>query len=769
MDCQEPSTSYCEYPVPPSEDEPEPEACRRVPRGSPARRSTVAVTIESIALLLALLVQIAHANDVIYLRDGSPLFGEELTAPNGKLVTQFFGIPFAEPPVGNLRFRKPVPKAPWRNILNATVLPNSCIQSLDTNFGEFFGATMWNANTKQSEDCLYLNVFVPGRLDQTKRLAVMVWVFGGGFWSGSSTLDVYDGKIFPTEENIILVTLNYRVSIFGFLYLGTPEAPGNMGLWDQHLALKWVHANIDQFGGDNTRITLFGESAGAASVNMQMLSEKSTPYFHRAIIQSGSATAPWAMETTERTVVVYNVMKCEGEHTNMAFHEMDINKIYKCFMSASHETLRDNEWAPVREFVDFPWVPVVDGDFLIESAQTSLRNGHFKTTQLLAGSNLDESIYFIVYQLGEIFPLKKFFTGRDFIQDRQTWIKGLMDLLPREMVRSKVAVSSIVHEYEPADLPVKPSDWINALDKALGDLQFTCNVNEMALAHTRHGGDTFYYYFSHRASMQTWPAWMGVLHGYEINFIFGEPYNRISYNYTREEQELSSRFMRYWANFARTGDPNKNEDGSYTTDPWPKYNAASMQYMNLTVESDYTAGAGRLGHGPRRKECQFWKAYLPNLMTALDEVELIESDEESSSSTTVPSTTVPVEPTVSSSTLPYPMAADTRSSEASLVTPIVVALSLYGLVLLTAVCLVTAPRFFNRRKTENLPECTCEEEESLGPTIYMTDIPDPIVHWKQEMHRWSQEYMLDWQRHFEQYKKYQNYRRRDSDEGTCDL
>ncbi|GMT05138.1 hypothetical protein PENTCL1PPCAC_27312, partial [Pristionchus entomophagus] len=752
-----PSTSYA------CDDDSESE----VPQRPPKRRSTVVMTIESIALLLAVIVQVAHANDVIYLRDGSPLFGEELTAPNGKLVTQFFGIPFAEPPVGNLRFRKPVPKAPWRNILNATVLPNSCIQSLDTNFGEFFGATMWNANTKQSEDCLYLNVFVPGRLDQTKRLAVMVWVFGGGFWSGSSTLDVYDGKIFPTEENIILVTLNYRVSIFGFLYLGTPEAPGNMGLWDQQLALKWVHTNIDQFGGDNSRITLFGESAGAASVNMQMLSEKSTPYFHRAIIQSGSATAPWAMETTERTVVVYNVMKCEGEHTNMAFHEMDINKIYKCFMSASHETLRDNEWAPVREFVDFPWVPVVDGDFLIESAQTSLRNGHFKTTQLLAGSNLDESIYFIVYQLGEIFPLKKFFTGRDFIQDRQTWIKGLMDLLPREMVRSKVAVSSIVHEYEPADLPVKPSDWINALDKALGDLQFTCNVNEMALAHTRHGGDTFYYYFSHRASMQTWPAWMGVLHGYEINFIFGEPYNRISYNYTREEQELSSRFMRYWANFARTGDPNKNEDGSYTTDPWPKYNAASMQYMNLTVESDYSSGASRLGHGPRRKECQFWKAYLPNLMTALDEVEFIETDE-SSSSTVSPPSTVPTQSTVSSTALPYPMT--DRSSEASLVAPIVVALSLYGLVLLTAVCLVTAPRLFNRRKTDtSIPECTCEEEESLGPTIYMTDIPDPIVHWKQEMHRWSQEYMLDWQRHFEQYKKYQNYRRRDSEEGTCDL
>lgn len=88
-----------------------------------------------------------------------------------------------------------------------------------------------------------------------------------------------------------------------------------------------------------------------------------------------------------------------------------------------------------------------------------------------------------------------------------------------------VNVEAIIHEYEPSELPVKPQDWMDSLDKMLGDLQFTCNVNEMALAHTAHGGDTYYYYFTHRASAQTWPAWMGVLHGYEINFIFGEPYN----------------------------------------------------------------------------------------------------------------------------------------------------------------------------------------------------------------------------------------------------
>ncbi|RCN49662.1 Carboxylesterase [Ancylostoma caninum] len=203
---------------------------------------------------------------------------------------------------------------------------------------------MWNANTPTSEDCLYMNIFVPGKIDPTKRLAVMVWVYGGGFWSGTSTLDVYDGRILPVEENIILVSMNYRVSMLGFLYLGRPEAPGNMGLWDQQLALKWVHKNIDVFGGDPSRIVLFGESAGAASVNMHMLSARSTPYFQmnfqRAIIQSGAATAPWSIEPRDvalaRTVVLYNAMKCG----NMSLQNPDYDKILYCFLRADADLIR---------------------------------------------------------------------------------------------------------------------------------------------------------------------------------------------------------------------------------------------------------------------------------------------------------------------------------------------------------------------------------------------------------------------------------------------
>ncbi|WKY15850.1 hypothetical protein Q1695_000938 [Nippostrongylus brasiliensis] len=620
--------------------------------------------------------------DLLYLHDGSPLFGEEVISPNGKHLTQFVGIPFAEPPIGNLRFRKPKPKQPWRTPLNATILPNSCIQSYDTYFGEFYGATMWNANTPTSEDCLYMNIFVPGKIDPNKRLAVMVWVYGGGFWSGTSTLEVYDGRILPVEENVILVSMNYRVSMFGFLYLGRREAPGNMGLWDQQLALKWVHKNIDVFGGDPNRIVLFGESAGAASVNMHMLSARSTPYFQRAIIQSGAATAPWAIEPREvalaRTIVLYNAMKCG----NMSLQNPDYDKILDCFQRADADLIRENEWAPVREFADFPWVPVVDGDFLVESAHTSLRQGNFKRTQLLAGSNFDESIYFIIYQLPNIFPVQEFFTKRDFVPDRSTWLKAISDLLPRQMIKSQLALAAILHEYEPANLPVRARDWMDSMEKMLGDYHFTCNVNEMALAHSKHGGDTYYYYFTHRATAQTWPEWMGCVHGYEINFIFGEPFNK-QFNYTAEEQELSSRFMRYWANFARTGrvfcyvpvcsmenvtsfydecscDPNKNEDGTYTADVWPKYNAQSMEYMNMTIESAYPSSR-RTGHGPRRKQCAFWKAYLPNLMAAVAEV------------------------------------------------------------------------------------------------------GDPFLLWKQQMDKWQNEYITDWQYHFEQYKKYQTYRHLDYD------
>lgn len=222
-------------------------------------------------------------------------------AATGKQVDVWNSIPFAQAPVGDLRFRHPRPTDPWQGVLDARAPPNSCWQTHDDFFGDFPGALMWNANTERSEDCLYLSVTAPR--PRPAGAAVVVWIFGGGFVTGSSTLDVYDPKILVSEENVVYVALQYRVASLGFLYFDQPGAPGNMGMFDQVMALQWVHANIAQFGGNPDNITLFGESAGAASVSMHLLSPLSRNLFSQAIMQSGSATAPWAVVDKEEAII----------------------------------------------------------------------------------------------------------------------------------------------------------------------------------------------------------------------------------------------------------------------------------------------------------------------------------------------------------------------------------------------------------------------------------------------------------------------------------
>uniref|UniRef100_A0A0M3IC66 Acetylcholinesterase n=1 Tax=Ascaris lumbricoides TaxID=6252 RepID=A0A0M3IC66_ASCLU len=431
-----------------------------------------------------------------------------------------------------------------------------------------------------------------------------------------------------------------------------------------------------------------------------------------------------------RSIALYEDMRCGNMSKDPQYWDLD--KVLRCLMDAPAELIRDSEWAPVMEFVDFPWVPVIDGDFLIEQPSSSLKQGTFKTAPLLAGSNLDESIYFIVYQLADVFPPKDFFTKKDFIKSRDVWLRSVTNLLPRQMIKSSIGLASIIHEYEPADLPVKPVDWMNALDKMLGDLQFTCNVNEFALANSMHGGDTYYYYFTHRATQQTWPAWMGVLHGYEINFLFGEPFNTKRYHYTREEQELSSRFMRYWANFARSGNPNRNPDGTYTADVWPQYTQSSMEYMNLTVESDYNNGASRVGTGPRRKQCAFWKNHLPNLLAAVGKCNPNRNPDGTY--------TADVWPQYTQSSMEY-MNLTVESDYNN-------GASRVG----------TGPR----RK-----QCAFWKNHLPNLLAAVGDMGEQLVRWKQELDRWQNEYIVDWQLHFEQYKKYQSYRYADSDNAQC--
>jgi para-nitrobenzyl esterase len=201
-------------------------------------------------------------------------------------IAAFKGIPFAAPPVGDLRWKAPQPVKAWTGVKAATTFGASCLQ--DTTFVKLFGAP-----ELISEDCLYLNVWTPAK-SANERLPVMVWIYGGAFTGGMTSIPAYDGALLA-EKGVVLVSIAYRVGAFGFLAhpeLTKEGGTGNFGLQDQIAGLRWVKDNISKFGGDPRAVTIFGESAGGISVSMLAASPAAKGLFHRAISESGGNFGP---------------------------------------------------------------------------------------------------------------------------------------------------------------------------------------------------------------------------------------------------------------------------------------------------------------------------------------------------------------------------------------------------------------------------------------------------------------------------------------------
>lgn len=518
--------------------------------------------------------------------------GATLTTTTGRLVDAWYNIPYAQPPIGDLRFRHPRPIDRWHGVKEATVLPKSCVQLPDTFFGDFKGSTMWNPNTEMSEDCLYLNVVVPK--PRPHNAAVMVWIYGGGFYSGTSTLEVYDYKTLAAEQNVIVVAPQYRVASLGFLYMMNSDVPGNAGLFDQLMALQWIHDNIRIFGGNPDNITLFGESAGAVSVSMHLLSPLSRNLYSQAIMQSGSATAPWAIISKEESILrglrLAEAVGCPHDHNNLT-------AVIECLRTVNATELVRNE--PSSGICDFPFVPIIDGAFLDELPSKSLRNNNFKKTNIMMGSNSEEGYWFIMYFLPSIFRREE-----DITVSRPEFEVSVRDLHPyfNEVVRQ-----AIIFEYTDWLSPDDGAMYRNAIDKMVGDYHFTCNVNEFAYYYALAGNNVYMYYYTHRSSQNLWPKWMGVLHGDEISFIFGHPLNPEK-SYKLEEQELSRQMMTYWANFAKTGNPSEGSESVWTQTFWPVHTTTGREYLTLATNST------SVGRGPRLKKCAFWKKFAPKLL-----------------------------------------------------------------------------------------------------------------------------------------------------------
>ncbi|EAT34191.2 AAEL013543-PA, partial [Aedes aegypti] len=231
-----------------------------------------------------------EAGDVIVQITPGKIRGVKEVLPNGKDYFRFSGIPYAEPPVGDLRFKPPVPVQKFdHDVLDCQKEGSNCYSYMYyPPENEGFA----------SEDCLFLNVYTP-KLPEGQDVAtlpVMLWIHGGGFNLESGDAAIY-GPEFLLQEEVVVVTCNYRLGTFGFLCLPSVGIYGNMGLKDQRLVLKWVNENISRFGGDPSNVTLFGESAGGASVHLNYLADSSRQYFHKAICMSGVSYNPWVLQT----------------------------------------------------------------------------------------------------------------------------------------------------------------------------------------------------------------------------------------------------------------------------------------------------------------------------------------------------------------------------------------------------------------------------------------------------------------------------------------
>ncbi|KAL4670039.1 hypothetical protein H8959_008593 [Pygathrix nigripes] len=461
---------------------------------------------------------------------GGRLRGIRLKTPGGP-VSAFLGIPFAEPPMGPRRFLPPEPKQPWSGVVDATTFQSVCYQYVDTLYPGFEGTEMWNPNRELSEDCLYLNVWTPYPRP-TSPTPVLVWIYGGGFYSGASSLDVYDGRFLVQAERTVLVSMNYRVGAFGFLALpGSREAPGNVGLLDQRLALQWVQENVAAFGGDPTSVTLFGESAAGVC---------STGPCCRAVPPMDPGPQVGMGEARRRATQLAHLVGCPPGGTGG-----NDTELVACLRTRPAQVLVNHEWhvLPQESVFRFSFVPVVDGDFLSDTPEALINAGDFHGLQVLVGVVKDEGSYFLVY------GAPGFSKDNESLISRAEFLAGVRVGVPQV---SDLAAEAVVLHYTDWLHPEDPARLREALSDVVGDHNVVCPVAQLAGRLAAQGARVYAYVFEHRASTLSWPLWMGVPHGYEIEFIFGIPLDP-SRNYTVEEKIFAQRLMRYWANFARTG------------------------------------------------------------------------------------------------------------------------------------------------------------------------------------------------------------------------
>ncbi|KAK3102785.1 hypothetical protein FSP39_013898 [Pinctada imbricata] len=474
-------------------------------------------------------------------------FTDEITM---EPIYQFRGIRYAKSPTGDLRFRKPVPTGQWEGTYDGTKFGPICHQP-STAFVD-------TSKIQQSEDCLFLNIYVPRELNKSEKLSVMVWIHGGGLLWGHS--HIYDGTRMAIDGDVIIVTLNYRLSALGFLALNHPASRGNYGLWDQKLALQWVHDNIAAFGGDPNSVTIFGESAGGWSATYQSVIPSNRGLFKRLIAQSGVFTR----FSLVRNKAIEKLINLIQERTKCSTSNM--NSFVDCLRELSaEEILEATQYSEKEKFTFFSMIgPAVDGDLFPQHPiamlqdQNSEQSKFFRSLDFMTGTTTREGSILYIRMLPSV---EKHF-GFDVQENIPThfvcegFIKPFVDL---HFNNDANIQDKLCKFYSTNDTQAQS---MLATD-CLADFYFFPATVDMLDLHASSKTKTYQYQFSKqnpRPFGPPAPKWFkGSGHGDELLYLFPsydkneEPSYLKDVKMSEVDHKVSLRMVQFWTTFAKTG------------------------------------------------------------------------------------------------------------------------------------------------------------------------------------------------------------------------
>ncbi|KAJ0057347.1 hypothetical protein NL108_004932 [Boleophthalmus pectinirostris] len=522
--------------------------------------------------------------------EGGLVEGENIRLAYQRHMDIFKGIPFADTPG---RFEKPRRHPGWDGVLKAKDYKPRCLQ-----------LNMLMTDTRGSDDCLYLNIWVPHRAQVSSNLPVMVWIYGGAFLVGGSMganfLDnyLYDGQEIADRGDVIVVSLGYRVGTLGFLSTGQSDLPGNYGLWDQQAAIAWVHRNIRSFGGDPNNITLFGESAGGASVSFQTLTPHNKGLIRRAISQSGVSLCPWGIIKNPRVIAeqVARKVNCPTDSRMAACLKMtDPVALTK----AGAINIQSSPSQPVLN--NLVLAAVVDGDFLPDHPSNLFHNA--AAVDYIAGVNDMDGHIFTALDIPSINSM--------LVDTPIDDLKALLGAYTKD--KGKAGMEKAFATYS-ATWGTSPSrEEIKKAAVAIGtDYIFLVPTQAALYLHSKHAttGRTYSYLLSEPSRLggmiTPYPDWMGADHMDDLQYVFGKPFSS-PLGYWPRHRDLSKYMIAYWTNFAKTGDP--NQGGSSVPVTWPKFQSGGDQYLEIRNDM----GQGFVHQKMRLRFVTFWTSVLPSL------------------------------------------------------------------------------------------------------------------------------------------------------------